>query len=594
VTMYLFFGVAIGATRGSIPHVWSGALTAGLFYALNPWAMARVEHLGVLAGYALAPAVLATAVLAFRRQSRRFAVATGLLLAIAAVSPHYLAYVTILLVALLMWRLIRAGSVGVARRHLGNAALGVLAFLALEAFVLAPSIASAWLGRGLPAEFAAAATDLALGSSGSPWLDALMLTGNARWRAEMRPGGIGAWAWTVVGLAPAATLPVALVVNRTRRTVTASLIALAALPIALAGVAELPGIRPLLEAAVAGIPGGRALREPDKLLGLAALAYAWGVGMVAATVAGWGSIVPRRRAPLGAIPIVLAFVLVLVAYTTPAVAYFLWRPAVANWLPRAIPAGYAAVLDAVRADAAPDERVLVLESDERVPRWDATRLLRHLVTRAMPSLGTVTVRHPVNAYDVSLLETLADEDLADGVASTGAGRVIVARDTAAGEALAARLAGRPEFQPEATSDVLAVYRVARPGQPLAWATGALTAVAGYDPAVGRRGAAVVVDAAVGRCPPADPSLALVGDPALDRHAVRFACLPRQYLAPLRAGTGTSSDWQEADGSPAGLARWLAALRSANLRVTSQGYGLGFAWTGVPGQFVPPGTATFRL
>ena len=49
-TMYFLFQLLAGKARRSAAATGAGALAAGLFYSLNPWAMARVEHLGLLLG----------------------------------------------------------------------------------------------------------------------------------------------------------------------------------------------------------------------------------------------------------------------------------------------------------------------------------------------------------------------------------------------------------------------------------------------------------------------------------------------------------------------------------------------------------------
>ena len=274
-----------------------GALVAGVFVAINPWAIARIEHVGLLAGYALRR-------WRWRRSWRRTGGAhgawppwPGLRMVGVAVSPHFLIYAAGIGFVGAATGLLRAPGWQARRGLLQRIGVGLLAFGALEAYALAPLISAGWLSAGLPGELTAAPSDLAVREPGAPTLDAITLTANPQWHAAMRPVGLPAVAWRGLALIPVAALAVAALSRRWRRTA----IPLVAIVVAVSAFlvwAESGQARMLLGGLVSALPGGRSLREPDKLLGLSALAQAWGLGAVVA--AAWSATGRTRWAGLAA------------------------------------------------------------------------------------------------------------------------------------------------------------------------------------------------------------------------------------------------------------------------------------------------------
>ncbi len=569
------------AARGALgnPRALSaGALIAGLFYALNPWAIARVEHLGVLLGYAFLPLALALLLEAERRRSNRLAVAGGLTFVGVAVSPHYALYGGALLLLFLAVRLLWLRDWTRRRETLRRAALFVLTVAALEIYIVAPFIAISLSGEGLPTEVGASVTDLAARDSGAAWTDPLTLTANLVWHQDMRPAGAALLAWRLGGLVPIAALVVTVAFVRPLFRVSAALLVIAALAVTLMLWAESADARPALEALISRVPGARGIREPDKALGLLALAYAWGLGALTAfglsASASWLRSKVRRSFLVTIAGLFLA--LSLTSFMAPAIGRFIWDGATAPWRPVELPTDYREVLHVVRADASASRRILAFESDDRMPSWDEHRVLRHLAARTVGGASVISSRAPVHAGVLALLERLPASQIGTAAAATGADRILVARDTRAGLELDARVGQAPNWTQVAVSDTLAYYRRADPPS-LATAASAWTPTSGIRTLTAAPGpsAPVVVDGEAGRCHPALDALPMQSHEADSRLAARLACLSPAHL--IRPRPASQSGWEYSDASPAGLSRWLQALEGEGLFAADLSYGLGFAW-----------------
>ena len=551
-----------------------GALVAGVFAAVNPWAIARIEHVGLLAGYAFTLLAVAAVVAAERRRSWRMAAVAGVAMVGVAVSPHFLIYAAGIGFVGAVIGLLRAPGWYARRGLLQRIGVGLLAFGALEAYALAPLISAGWLSAGLPGELTAAPSDLAVREPGAPTLDAITLTANPQWHATMRPVGLSAVAWRGLALIPVAALAAAAVSGRWRRTAI-PLVAIVVAVSAFVVWADSGQARTLLEGLVSAVPGGRGLREPDKLLGLSALAQAWGLGAAAAVA--WTLTGRARWAGLAANA---ALAVLLAALIVPAAGRFLWTDGVTGWRPAPLPAGYASVLATVRADAAA-ERVAVFERGERVPDWDDTRVLRHVATRAVRPGSLIGDRVASVSKGLELargLESRCDVGcLAGRRAWIGCWSRPIPK---AGASWLPCLAAESGVTTLARGEWLTYARIASEA-PIAQAASAWSTVSGARgvAAAPMRTAPLVLDGPL-RARPDD----LGGVDVIDAFGPAAAPTPidRARLAAL--APAAEGGWEGVDGSPAGFIRWRRVLELQDLRVDAFGLGLGFAWA-------PPSTGT---
>ena len=550
-----------------------GALVAGVFAAVNPWAIARIEHVGLLAGYAFTPLAVAAVVAAERRRSWRMAAVAGVAMVGVAVSPHFLIYAAGIGFVGAVIGLLRAPGWYARRGLLQRIGVGLLAFGALEAYALAPLISAGWLSAGVPGELTAAASDLAVREPGAPTLDAITLTANPQWHAAMRPVGLAAVAWRGLALIPVAALAAAAVSGRWRRTAI-PLVAIVVAVSAFVVWADSGQARTLLEGLVSAVPGGRGLREPDKLLGLSALAQAWGLGAAAAVA--WTLTGRARWAGLAANA---ALAVLLAALIVPAAGRFLWTDGVTGWRPAPLPEGYASVLATVRADAAA-ERVAVFERGERVPDWDDTRVLRHVATRAVRPGSLIGDRVASVSKGLELARGLESDAMLDVLRAEGVDRVLVATDSETGRELAARLAAESGVTTLARSEWLTYARIASEA-PIAQAASAWSTVSGArGVAAAPMGTAPLVLDGPLRARPDD----LGGVDVIDASGPAAAPAPIDGARLAALAPAAEGGWEGVDGSPAGFIRWRRVLELQDLHVDAFGLGLGFAWA-------PPSTGT---
>lgn len=579
-SMYLLFQLVAerGATQVLPTRV--GGLAAGLFYALNPWAIARVEHLGLLIGYSLLPLVLGLALLAVRRGSARFAVGASLAFWFTAASPHYLVFTTAILAALALYYLMGARTWGAARLMIRLGAVGMATIVGLVMFLVLPTLASSWLSGGLPAEIAAGADDLAIRDGAASRLEIITLTSNAVWSDVMRPAGQAGWAWMMVALLPAGSLVWVSFFGRPRARVGMLLLALAVVVVTVEVLVVREAGSGATGFVVSRIPGGRALREPDKLSGLLALAFAWGVGGVVGMLV-WSLTGSAHRAGqrLGISVLLVALVLAATAMLTPAIRYFLWTEGVANWLPHSWPTGYERPLAALR-DAEGATRTVVFERDERVPIWDDTRVLRQPVSRSLAGVPTVGWRHGGNSVFLSGLLQLEGADLVRAIRLAGADRLLVVHDTREGAELNERVARTGEFEVLVADEYVTLYSSGEVFGGSGYAAG------GWWPVYGLNGAAagafgvepalmVIADAGASGCPAELAALPMIGSTPVSG-ALPPCTLPDRLIR-LHPETEEANEWEATGGSAAELSRWSQATGRQDLTAREYDYGLGFAW-----------------
>ncbi len=580
-TMYFLFQLLAGKAQRSAAATGAGALAAGLFYSLNPWAMARVEHLGLLFGYSLLPLVLALAMLAVQRHSLRMAVGAALAFWFAAASPHYLVFTTTILAALAGYHVARSRSLEEAGLVLRLGAGGVATIAGLEMFLILPALASSWLSGGLPAEIAASAEDLAIGGNSSSLPGILTLTNNPVWSGEMRPGDQAQWVWQMIGLLPAGALAWVTASGRFQPGVGVLLVVLAVVTAGVEVLVQLEAGSGISGFLISQVPGGRALREPDKLSGLLALAFAWGVGgLVSVLAMALKERTDRMVERVGVLGLLAAVVISILAIITPAIRHFLWTEEVSNWLPQAWPAGYGQPVLALRAEEDP-VRVIVFERDERVPVWDGTRVLRQPVSRSLAGVPVVGWRHSGNSVFLTGVSQLEMAQLAPIFRGAGANRLLVVHDTREGSELNELVATSDGFEMLVEGEYATLYSIRDAPMELGFAAVIWRPVYGLNGVVGDGVSAdapvliVVADAGSSGCPAELTVLPVVGsEPTSD--ALPPCALPKR-LVRMRPEVKEMAGWEATGGSAVELSRWVQATGRHDLSVREYDYGLGFAW-----------------
>jgi hypothetical protein len=381
----VFLGAAAGAAR-LVPsqHAAPRAAAAAL-YAWNPFVYERLVmgHWGLLVSYAALPWVTAAAVAvrAARAGAARRLVAALAVAAFGSPSGGLIAAaVALCVVAAPPWRARRAAPAGglgapadgagtpaAATPSAGAAAApadgAVVAPVARRAGLVAGAalvVNAPWLvpsllrPGGVPvrpvgAAAFAARPDGPLGTVGS-----LVGLGGI-WNARAVPPGLGSWPWlagfaVVLAVAGAGLAPL---LRRWERGAAVGLLLAAGLGLLAAAAYAVPGLRALVDLAVAHLPGGGLARDAQKFVApLAVLeAVAFGLGVERLLAASWGGTAEQvRRLRRGvAAGLVAAPVLLL-----PALAWGAGRLAAVDY-----PAAFAAARTAMAADPIPGA-VLVL------------------------------------------------------------------------------------------------------------------------------------------------------------------------------------------------------------------------------------------
>ena len=266
-------------TSGACSRRILAGLLAGWLFALNPWAVARVEHLGLLLGWSATPIALGFLAESLRSGRLRWAVAAGIVTALfVGASPHYLLYMAVVMLLGVVAFLGCRGSFQIASRTL--VVFGAV-FVGLFAYVLVPNLAAIASGDG---SLTADTSDLKMLLRAQSPLNSLLLTSNFARHHLARPDDATLLAWTVTGL----IFPLALAASPFQRhgprgvSILALMVGLGAwLVLVLSGISSPV---PLYEWLVS-LPFGRLFREPDKLAGILALSLAWGIGIAAANLA---------------------------------------------------------------------------------------------------------------------------------------------------------------------------------------------------------------------------------------------------------------------------------------------------------------------
>jgi len=282
----VFLGAAAGAARLIPSDRAAPRAAAAVFYAWNPFVYERLVmgHWSLLVSYAALPWVTGAAIDLRARSPgapRRLVAA----LAVAAIaSPPggvIAAGVALCVVAAPPWS---GRHPGVARR----AALVVGAALVVNAPWLVPSLLRP---GGVPVRPAGAAAfasrpDGPLGTVGS-----LVGLGGI-WNAQAVPPGLGSWPWlagfaVVLAVAAAGLAPL---LRRWDRGAAVGLLLAAGLGLLAAAAYAIPGLRALVDLAVAHLPGGGLVRDAQKFVAPLAVveAVAFGLGVERLLSVPWG------------------------------------------------------------------------------------------------------------------------------------------------------------------------------------------------------------------------------------------------------------------------------------------------------------------
>jgi hypothetical protein len=331
----VFLGAAAGAARLVPSERTAPRAAAAVLYAWNPFVYERLVmgHWSLLVSYAALPWVTAAAVAVRAAQparggqvgaARRLVAA----LAVAALgSPAggvIAAAVALCVVAAPPWPPRRVTPTGAATTPVGGAsaagvarraALVVGAALVVNAPWLVPSLLRP---GGVPVRPAGAAAfaarpDGPLGTVGS-----LVGLGGI-WNARAVPPGLGSWPWlagfaVVLAVAAAGLAPL---LKRWERGAAVGLLLAAGLGLLAAAAYAVPGLRALVDLAVAHLPGGGLVRDAQKFVApLAVLeAVAFGLGVERLLAAPWGGteVQVRRVRRVAAAGLVAAPVLLLPA-----------------------------------------------------------------------------------------------------------------------------------------------------------------------------------------------------------------------------------------------------------------------------------------
>jgi hypothetical protein len=325
VQKLLLAGAMVAAAAGAARLVPTRGLAAraaaAALYAWNPFVYERLVmgHWGLLVSYAALPwAADAAVALRAAGAGPTTHVPSGALrrlvaaLAVAAFgSPAggvIAAGVVLCVVATPPWP-------GPGRTPLRRAGLVVASALVVNAPWLVPSLLRP---GGVPARPAGAGAfasrpDGPLGTVGS------LIGLGGIWNAQAVPPGLGSWPWlagfTVVLAVMAAGVPPLL--RRLEPGAAAGLLLAAGVGLVVAAAYAVPGLRVLVDLAVAKLPGGGLVRDAQKFVAPLALveAVAFGLGVERLLAASWGGPVERalRWRRLAAAGLVAAPVLLLPA-----------------------------------------------------------------------------------------------------------------------------------------------------------------------------------------------------------------------------------------------------------------------------------------
>ena len=446
-----------------------GLMLAGLFWALNPWTLARWEQLGVHVSSVMLPLVIGLVVSATcahnsRARTTRALAAAATLAFTVSTSPHYMA---IGLLLALGWFVYAAVTARGARRPIAVTALIFMSgYAVFAAFILVPFVIAVVAGSPTAPRYALGTDVQPVLESRQSIINTLTLTGHGFFGPGLRPAPDALPGWRMAALLPAALLALAIWRQPRQRRVLgyAVIVGCAAALIQIASYAE--ETRSTYLAFVTNAPFGWALREPDKISGALALAYLPGIALAPATFA---RDAPRGLPAAGTIQ-TAALGLVLTAFMLPGINRMLWNDHELSLVPERFPDSFHSVPAEIdRRNAAGASRTLLAMWPLRFPEWSSNRVLDLIESLAVTT--PYAARNSVaGARLVALIES-DSTDVADVLRAHGVARVLVATGTPRGQAVAQRLRQTKDLEPELTADYYEVLRTVDPVHPWVYEDG---------------------------------------------------------------------------------------------------------------------------
>ncbi len=441
-----------------------GFVLAGLFWALNPWTLARWEQLGVHVSAVLLPLVLGLVVAATRAQNFRArmhrALAAAAVLAFAvSTSPHYMA-IGILLG--LGWCGYAAVTARGSRRAIAGAAVTFLVgFAVFAAFILAPLLVTAAAGSPTGPRYAVGTDVQPVLTSGQSIISTLTLTGHTFFGPGLKPEATALPGWRMAALLPAALLVLAFWRQPGQRRVLGYALIVGGVTAFIQIASWHDALRPGYLAVADNAPFGWALREPDKLSGALALAYLPGLALAPATFARYAP----RRLPGVAVVQTAALGILLAAFMVPGIQRMLWDDRALSLVPERFPASFRTVPEEIDLrNAAEASRTLLAAWPLRFPDWSQQNRVLH----AIETLAVTTPYAVDNSLVGDRLVALIESDtpnLADTLRAHGVARVLVPTGTVRGRDLAQSLRRTDGLSLELTADYYELFRTVDPPRP---------------------------------------------------------------------------------------------------------------------------------
>jgi len=562
--------VAGNGYKSRLP-IYFAAIIAGLFYSLNPWFIARVEHVGLLFGYSLAPILIALLTIWYRTNQIRFAIATGAVLAVMATSVHYMVAGWFIISFIAIIHVLAHRNKAALKRVLMAYAAGLATMVTLLAYIIVPGVVSLLHLNTLPSELATPQNSFVTTVNHYLALDAITLTSNANWSHHMRPPGIEGWAWTAISLLPLGALLFGLLNLRNTRFIGISLLSIAlttALLIQIGGSDPLG--RPLVWV-TDHLPGGRLLREPDKFTGLISLAWSWGIGTGLISI--WTTATKSTyRTNVRRLSVSTIFILVLANISYTPINNFIWNGDNngQSWLPTQFPSGYEIALDHIRSSGTTD-KVGVFEVANRQVDWDASRTLKHPLARGTGATNLVTQRNGNGHRILSALGLAEGSQLRPLLHNLGATKLVVASDTAAGKEIKSKIESVSLLEIE--TDVASVYSINKAEKQPVKAFSQWIAVAGLSGGQADS-ASVLLD---GPDRPCTQELDIVPSMTNQIHPYDLTCNKDVVIQPVSKTAAKLAGWDQSGGDIPGYSRWIDTLERENLSLFEFDYGVGMSW-----------------
>ena len=446
-----------------------GLVLAGLFWALNPWTLARWEQLGVHLSSVMLPLLMGLVVSAmrapdFRARAQRALAAAAVLAFAASTSPHYMAIGLLLGLGWFAYAAVTAR--GQWRPLAAAAAVFMSGYVVFAAFILLPFIVTAIAGSPTGPRYALGIdVEPVLGSHQSI-INTLTLTGHTFFGPALKPEPTALPGWRLVALLPAALLVLAFWRQPGQRRVLgfAAIVGSVTALIQVSSYAD--ATRPAYLAFVDNAPFGWALREPDKISGALALAYLPGLALSPAIFVRYA---PRRLPAVGTIQTAVLG-LVLAAFMLPGIHRMLWNDQALSLVPERFPASFRTVPAEIdRRNAAGASRTLLAAWPLRFPAWSSHRVLDKIEGLAL----TTPYAARGSTIGGRLVAMLAADapNLVDALRAYGVRRVLVPTGTTRGQDLAQQLRQTDGLALELTADYYEVFLTVDPAYPWVYEEG---------------------------------------------------------------------------------------------------------------------------